>query len=88
MISFGSSYKISNYKIGAKQYQPERKLFKCVWCVCLLGERGACEMCNFIFETDSFSSTVTGKVTNLIGMIKFWCIWVHVTRHKTIYWSN
>ena len=78
-ISFRSSRKISNYKIGAKQYQPGKKLFKCVWCVFLLGERGTCEISNFIFETDSFYSTVTGKITSVIVMITFLCIWLHVT---------
>ena len=54
MVSFRSSRKISSYLVRAKLYPVERSVgsFNC--------KRPRCQICTYVTETDSFTSTVTG----------------------------
>ena len=53
MVSFRSSRKISSYLVRAKLYPVERLVgsFSC--------KRPCCQICTYVNETDSFTSTVT-----------------------------
>ena len=55
MVSFRSSRKISSYLVRAKLYPVERSVgsFNC--------KRPRCQICTYLTETDSFTSTVTGE---------------------------
>ena len=55
MVSFRSSRKISSYLVRAKLYPIERTVgsFKC-------GSK-RCEVCKYITETDTFTSSITGE---------------------------
>ena len=55
MVSFRSSRKISSYLVRAKLYPVERSVgsFSC--------KRPRCQICTFVNETDSFTSTVKGE---------------------------
>ena len=55
MVSFRSSRKISSYLVRAKLYPVERSVgsFNC--------KRPHCQVCTYVNETDSVTSTVTGK---------------------------
>ena len=55
MVSFRSSRKISSYLVRAKLYPVERSVgsFNC--------KRPRCQICTYVNETDSFTSTVTGE---------------------------
>ena len=55
VVSFRSSWKISSYLVRAKLYPTERTVgsFRC-------GSKH-CEVCKYITETDTFTSSVTGE---------------------------
>ena len=55
MVSFKSARKLSSYLVRAKLYPLNRPLgsFKC--------NKLCCEICVNVIETDTFTSTVTGK---------------------------
>ena len=55
MVSFRSSRKISSYLVRTKLYPVEREVgsFNC--------KRPRCQICAYINETDSFTSTITGE---------------------------
>ena len=55
MVSFRSSHKVSSYLVRAKLYPIERTVgsFRC-------GSKH-CEVCKYITETDTFTSSVTGE---------------------------
>ena len=55
MISYRSSCKISSYLVWAKLY-PISRTVGCYKC-----GRKHCKVCNFITETNTFTSTVTGE---------------------------
>ena len=56
MVFFRSSRKISSYLVRAKLYPVERSVgsFNC--------KRPRCQICTYVNETDSFTSTVTGEI--------------------------
>ena len=55
MVSFRSSRKISSYLVRAKLYLIDRAvgLFRC--------RSKRCEVCKYITETDTFTSSITGE---------------------------
>ena len=55
IVSLRSSRKISSYLVRAKLYRVERSVesFNC--------KRPRCQICAYVNETDSFTSTVTGE---------------------------
>ena len=55
MISYRSSRKISSYLVRAKLY-PVNRIGGCFKC-----DSKRCEVCKYITETDTFTSTVTGE---------------------------
>ena len=59
MVSFRSSHEISSYLVRAKLYPIERivRSFKC-------GSK-RCEVCTYITETDTFTSSVTGETCRI-----------------------
>ena len=54
-VSFRSSRKISSYLVRAKLYAVERSVgsFNC--------KRPCCQICTYVNETDSFTSTIAGE---------------------------
>ena len=62
MVSFRSSRKISSYLVRAKLYPVERSVgsFNC--------KRPRCQICTYVNETDSFTSTVTGETYKIINL--------------------
>ena len=59
MVSFRSSRKISSYLVRAKLYPVERSVgsFNC--------KRPRCQICTYVTETDSFTSTVTRETCKI-----------------------
>ena len=55
MVSFRSSRKISSYLVRAKLYPIERTVGSCRC------RSKCCEVCKYITETDTFTSSVTGE---------------------------
>ena len=55
MVSFRSSHKISSYLVRAKLYPTERTVSSFRY-----GSK-RCEVCKYITETDTFTSSVTGE---------------------------
>ena len=54
MVSFRGVLKLSGYLVRAKLYPPHRKVVskKCA--------KNSCEVCDYVTDTDAFTSTVTG----------------------------
>ena len=59
MVSFRSSRKISSYLVRAKLY-PVEKSIGCFNC-----KRSRCQICTYVTETDSFTSTVTRETCKI-----------------------
>ena len=55
MLSFRGARKLSSYLVKAKVYRLDRKVGskKCA--------KNRCEVCNYVTDTDTFTSTVTGE---------------------------
>ena len=82
MISFRSSRKLSSYLVRAKLYPTERvvRSFKC--------SKPRCLVCVNVTETNTFSSTVTGKTykTNQ-SLIVTKIVWYTFLRVSTVVFS-
>ena len=55
MVCFRISRKISSYLVRAKLYPVEKSVGSFNW------KRPLCQICAYVNETDSFTSTVTGE---------------------------
>ena len=66
MVSFRSSRKISSYLVRAKLYPVERSVGS------FNRKRPRCQICTYVNETDSFTSTFTGETDKI--NLKFDCM--------------
>ena len=63
MVSFHSTRKLSSYLVRAKLYPLVRNIGSCKCGI------KRCQVCQSVVETDSFTSTSTGKTISLIAVI-------------------
>ena len=73
MVSFRSYRKISSYLVRAKLYPVERSVgsFNC--------KRPCYQICSYVNETDSFTSTATGetyKINHIFDCMEKWLIYL------------